>query len=623
MTTITFDASGVVLRAPRYQGPDIEVVPDDPPQDFVDSGPFVDKDVSYVERTYNVTSDTYTIIVSNDTDGVAEFVSLNESVATVTAGGVVTFLLTQSCDFEVTLNDVTVTITIDRTNYAVRELVTDQTAGSLLKHCHDVAKTLVAGAPNNTTATDLFSSYTITPPAATRNTSLLFNYDWTGASINVYTGGAWIGNRKDIALISKRHAIGAKHYSLYVGDKALFSDASNNTTEATVLARYTVDQQTGYDTDLMIYYLDTDMEAAGLKIYDVLPFNWHVDYVPSFETQLKYIYGSGLAAFCHKNHENWDNGEGFSNGTVTLNNVAAINQGALPDDRFAGIGGWLYMIYDIGDLRGWDSTGIGGDSSSPMFLVINGEPVLFSTYWNAWGGSDIAAYKTAIEQIMNDLATAQADPDAGTYALSHPDLSGFNFYGSSTKTGDGALASQSSALSGAGDVQSTITATGALAAQTADIDGVGNIQGNITATGSLAAQASEVAGVGGPLVFADSTGVVPQTGLNHFLAGTFNDSEQLLAKVITDQSVSDSTTTVTTISGTGYSNTLMNSGWNVANGDASYPVINWTAGAGGFTEGYGAAITTLGGSVIMVGTQGTIFTAAEDDIVELDLTDVT
>jgi len=71
---------------------------------------------------------------------------------------------------------------------------------------------------------------------------------------------------------------------------------------------------------------------------------------------------------------------------------------------------------------------IAGDSGGPSFISINNELVLICAQ-NGFGGStNFSVFITEINAAMNNLATAAGDPDAGTYALNHPDLSEFTDY---------------------------------------------------------------------------------------------------------------------------------------------------------------------------------------------------
>lgn len=76
------------------------------------------------------------------------------------------------------------------------------------------------------------------------------------------------------------------------------------------------------------------------------------------------------------------------------------------------------------------SMGVGGDSGSPAFMGINGEAVLVGhVSWS--GGRFDTEYGDRIAEINTALvttATAAGDPQAGTYAATTVNLSGFNAY---------------------------------------------------------------------------------------------------------------------------------------------------------------------------------------------------
>jgi len=73
--------------------------------------------------------------------------------------------------------------------------------------------------------------------------------------------------------------------------------------------------------------------------------------------------------------------------------------------------------------------GVGGDSGSLMFLVINGEIVPYSSisFYGGWGDC-YAYYQSQISQAMKDTAQEMNDLDYATYAPLTVDLSAFNTY---------------------------------------------------------------------------------------------------------------------------------------------------------------------------------------------------
>lgn len=75
----------------------------------------------------------------------------------------------------------------------------------------------------------------------------------------------------------------------------------------------------------------------------------------------------------------------------------------------------------------WSSLAYGGDSSSPVFMWVNGEPVLLSCFYGATSGPFFPTMQPYINTIMNQLAT-QAGISSPNYSANWADLSMFPSY---------------------------------------------------------------------------------------------------------------------------------------------------------------------------------------------------
>ena len=89
-------------------------------------------------------------------------------------------------------------------------------------------------------------------------------------------------------------------------------------------------------------------------------------------------------------------------------------------------GGSTYCRYPLLPIRlPYSEEFIGGDSGNPAFLVLNGEPVLLTT-WTVKGpgqGTAVTSFKSDINQLMSDLDEQHSVTNG--YQLTEIDLSIF------------------------------------------------------------------------------------------------------------------------------------------------------------------------------------------------------
>jgi hypothetical protein len=143
-------------------------------------------------------------------------------------------------------------------------------------------------------------------------------------------------------------------------------------------------------TDLRIGVLNSD--ATGCSFAKVLPDDW-ATYIPN--------NGLGIPAI-----------------------VLDQEEKALVDDVLSMSGPSTYFRVPTDSTRQeFYEAIISGDSGNPSFLVINGELVILTTWYNggAGSGTSITAYKTEIEAAMVALG-------GGYSTLTEVSLSGFNTY---------------------------------------------------------------------------------------------------------------------------------------------------------------------------------------------------
>lgn len=246
--------------------------------------------------------------------------------------------------------------------------------GSIARHCADAIDSRIAGKTAETMP--LFAG-------GLRSAACwAADLDWTGYCTNV-----------NATAISRRHVYSVEHISL--GSTAIFKTADDQTVTRTITSTTTVgpgNGTDGYATDIRIGLLDSDLPAS-IKHYKVPPANLISVKMPGL--------ANGIPSVC-----------------FDAQRKAHVHEWGL----ITSIGmGWFYWPTEATRSLFFESI-ISGDSGSPSFLIINGEPVLICawTFGGGGGGVPIHLHLDAIDAAMTSLG--------GGYTTTVADLSGFPSY---------------------------------------------------------------------------------------------------------------------------------------------------------------------------------------------------
>jgi hypothetical protein len=200
------------------------------------------------------------------------------------------------------------------------------------------------------------------------------------------------GNQLAGILISPRHVLFATHYAAGVGAVMRWVKADGTVVERTITARATVTVTGNYYPDLTVGLLDSDV-PAGIDYARVLPANW-ANYLPSVNTiALK------PPALCLDQEE-----KALQSDLAALNTMAQFMRPA------AALRAAFY------------EDKIGGDSSNPACLIVNGQLVVLTcwTFGGGGSGTSVVDKRSAVDAIMTSLG--------GGYTTTAVDLSGFTSY---------------------------------------------------------------------------------------------------------------------------------------------------------------------------------------------------
>lgn len=305
------------------------------------------------------------------------------------------------------------------TRAASSNVPTGFVTGSLGKHCFDALLAMISGKSPGTTN----QAYFLTNNGDPDNPIATLNPDRFCASVDLSAtsmmresfGGTDI---VPMMLISNQHCIYADHVNFFIGEKVTFMRADGSFQTTTVADLTLVPMLGESESDMGLAYLADPI--IGISPYKCMPTGWEAIYAPQLmPANANTVSFPVLRKMMHDN-----------------NDVSA---------SWSGISG-IYHFEDFDEIRpykfhdtfayteftGWTNEWNVGDSSSPVFLIINGEPILISYGGAVEGlggdaGDSISEHKADIETAMD----TQAGSPAGTYiidTLNASELSAFNTY---------------------------------------------------------------------------------------------------------------------------------------------------------------------------------------------------
>lgn len=200
------------------------------------------------------------------------------------------------------------------------------------------------------------------------------------------SGSSWFTRAG--TLITKKHILLAKHYTISIlngGTPIIFVDENNN-----VIRRNIVNYGFGY-TDIAVAVLDEEV-PSNIKIAKVLP-KYYQDYIGyptnilaiSLDQQEKAILKilTGLQTYqISENNEN-----------ISVQNVLlySISSSSNPYQNYANFSENIVV----------------GDSGNPVFLLIDNELVVITTWWTTIGGPFITNQYDKINQVIENLSPGQ------------------------------------------------------------------------------------------------------------------------------------------------------------------------------------------------------------------------
>lgn len=236
-------------------------------------------------------------------------------------------------------------------------------------------------------------------------------------------------------LISPRHLIGAAHFHATIGQTYTFMREDGTTVQAKVLDRIDIPTLVVDGTkaiDVVVTYLDIDLQAAGFPVYKMMPSGWENLYAPSFSAEVGDTLTIGSLP-CVRYARHMIDSAMPTTGQRTSWMITAISKfGGLTTTKFhtlkssvlAGMAQWSHQRGNPAGLLE------GGDSGCPMFLPINFGEGIELVYLGAGqqphGQTSAASFLPEINEAMNIMAARNGD--VTQYAVVEADLSAFTSY---------------------------------------------------------------------------------------------------------------------------------------------------------------------------------------------------
>lgn len=344
------------------------------------------KDANITTTTTSGTTNNFRIDVQpNSSGGYTQFAFINNasSIATVDSAGNVARVASGTADITVVAPPSLrkVQRVLSNSSSVVTVAWNSWVTGTLAKHIEDSISAMFAGHTPGAGDQAVLSSSSggYSSPNHIRNTNI-FTGSLDLTSISVY-GAAYGSNILPVVLISPRHVI-AGHAGTQPGYPWVFKDSAGNYQVRTVSSQIKIASDFG---DNYVGLLDS--QITTITPIKTLPSNW-ASYIPSEDHNPGVTYLPVLnKAFANGD---WIRVLGWYGTPVSSNPYPMYLQ---PHNR--------------APFSSWTSAVVGGDSNGPVFVPINGNPVLLHCMNYTFGGSFYPSRITQIQAAMDSLLSGQ------------------------------------------------------------------------------------------------------------------------------------------------------------------------------------------------------------------------
>lgn len=271
------------------------------------------------------------------------------------------------------------------------------TPGSLGAHINSEIRAMIVGKTPGAATQSVLSSTSggVQLPNHIRNANL-FTGSLDLSAISIYNS-SYNSNIFPVVLISPRHVM-AGHVGANPGSQFIFKTPGGSYEIRTVISQSIVPEPTSGVN--YVGYLDS--EITSITPMKLLPSTWE-QYLPCLIQDQVFLNFPVL-------NKGWTEGDFIR--ILNLNKVYTFTEGYPKITYLQG------PALDV-DIAPWSSSVISGDSNGPVFIPINGQPVLLHCMNYSSGGDFYSDDLTGIQSAMTSL---------GSGTLTYADLSAFPTY---------------------------------------------------------------------------------------------------------------------------------------------------------------------------------------------------
>jgi hypothetical protein len=295
--------------------------------------------------------------------------------------------------------------------------------GSVSKYLYDQVSPYFDATPD----VNYYSVYNHDTSTYTRNSACWASaIDISAVAVASSYWGGWTRQRGGTLIggtSNPQHILIARHYELSIGDQVRFSNSAGTVQTRTIIGR----SSTSNLFDLMVCALDQPITIANaLKIpgswiaqdrqFDQYRANWYSGGIAIHTNQFNEIHISTLGVVTEKTSEVFAemslNGQNYGNIERNAYVTGVYTENAIPSQFYA-----------------MNKEAVPGDSGQPVFILINGEPVLLWVWANPTSGTPTYMFNgTVLNQLIvmaNDNAVANGHsrpPDRTMVIATNPTL---------------------------------------------------------------------------------------------------------------------------------------------------------------------------------------------------------
>jgi hypothetical protein len=286
---------------------------------------------------------------------------------------------------------------------------TEYSEGTISRYLYDQVEPLFDATPD----VDYYSTYNHTTGTYTRNAACwAASIDLSCVAVASNDGSGWFWQRGG-TLITSRHILIARHYAYGVGTQVRFSNAAGTVETRTVIGT----SAASVAGDLWVCTLSAAVTIASPCAIAGEWINQGLEYIGNSV----YWYSGGIIIHTSQSAKVWTATLGSpENKCGSIVGNVSINGTSFPQFRHSAV-----CLHSDGatpsEFSSMCHTPINGDSGQPVFIIIEGEPVLLWCWHSANSGPPVYQDNGAILNALIEAADTNANASTGLTVTVAPD----------------------------------------------------------------------------------------------------------------------------------------------------------------------------------------------------------